>query len=97
MLVVATIIVEGTNFYYIDDKALSVGEGSEMTMANATIESAGAGAVAKDKSVLKIKDSQISNSRIAALMAYVKKPEYGSASIQAEGLVIEGDAPQTRV
>ena len=88
--------VEGTRFVDIGDKALSVGEGSEMTAIGVVIEHAGTGAAAKDGSKLRIDASTIKQARHAALMAYVKKPEFGFASIEANNLEFVGAAPRAR-
>ena len=93
----STITVEGTIFRHISDKALSVGEQSHMTARNVTIEDAVSGAVSKDNSTLYLYDSTFINSRLAAIMAYVKKPEFGPSSIVAENVTIRGDRPGAKV
>ena len=75
--------VIGTRFKQISDKALSVGEGSRMIAKNVQIDDALTGAASKDASRLEISSSKIINAQIAGMMAYVKKPEYGPASINA--------------
>ncbi|RJQ53773.1 MAG: hypothetical protein C4526_06055 [Nitrospiraceae bacterium] len=80
------ITVNGARFLNISDKALSVGEGSKMKAVHVIIERAGTGAASKDGSQLEITDSSINRTDIAGLMAYIKKPEYGAASIDAGGL-----------
>jgi len=72
------ISVSKVRFLNIDDKALSVGEGSQMTAFDIEIDGAGTGAASKDGSSLKLNSSTIRNAQIAGLMAYVKKPEFGS-------------------
>lgn len=81
------IIVRGTSFSNISDKALSVGEKSEMIAENVTIKHSGVGAASKDGSHLTIRNSTITSAINAGLMAYVKKPEYKNARIDAENIV----------
>jgi len=88
--------VIGTRLVNISDKALSVGERSEMTTRNISIEKAGIGAASKDSSILRIENSSIRHSHHADLMAYIKKPEYGHASIEAKGLTFAGALPRAR-
>lgn len=86
------VVLEGISFADIGDKALSVGEESNVTAAKIYIESAGAGCVAKDRSRLEISASTIRDARIAGLMAYIKKTEYGPAAIEARGIIFSGNA-----
>ncbi len=46
---------------------------------------------------MNLADSTIKWTRNAALMAYIKKPEFGPAHIQAQNLVFLGPAPKARV
>ena len=77
------ITVENTRFVNIDDKALSVGEQSHMRANGLDIDGAGTGAASKDGSNLVLKSSKIRNARVAGLMAYTKKPEFGTGNIVA--------------
>ena len=79
--------VLGTRLFDVHDKALSVGERSEMSARGIVIERAGTAAASKDGSRLEISESTIDASRTAALMAYIKKPEYGPAEIEAREIV----------
>jgi len=83
--------VTGTRFEDVDDKAVSVGEASRMQATNLQIDACGTGAAAKDGSRLDISDSQITNSRISALMSYIKKPEFGVAELHAANLEMSGN------
>lgn len=80
--------INGTRFSGITDKAISVGEKSTVTAVDIKIENSGAGAVSKDGSSLHIRSAVIRGTTIAALMSYVKKPEFGGASLVAEQLTI---------
>jgi hypothetical protein len=92
------ITVHGTQFRNITDKALSVGEKSEMKASNLVIEHAGTGAASKDGSQLEISASSINNPENAGLMAYIKKPaEFGPAHIDARDIKFTGNMVHARV
>ena len=82
------VTVNGTRFIRINDKAISVGEGSELTAVNIVVEDSGVGAASKDRSRLEISDSTINKAYTAALMTYTKKPEYGPADLVASNVEI---------
>ncbi len=86
------IIVENTQFKEISDKGLSVGERSKMIAKNLKMTEIGVGAATKDGSFLEIKDSIINKPKLAGLMAYIKKEEYGPAQIEASNIEIIGTA-----
>ena len=69
-------------FYNIKDKAISVGEGSNVDIYNIFIEKVSFGIVSKDLSVTKIRDSTISNAGNAAFAAYQKKVAFGPAKLK---------------
>ncbi|MHA1599239.1 MAG: right-handed parallel beta-helix repeat-containing protein, partial [Alphaproteobacteria bacterium] len=89
--------VEGTRFERINDKALSVGEGSTMLATNLIMNDVGAGAASKDNSRLDVSNTEITGARVAGLMAYIKKPEYGGAEIVAEQVTIVDSNISARV
>jgi hypothetical protein len=82
------ISVTDSQFTDVSDKALSVGERSEMTASNISIQNVGTGAASKDASRLSLTDSSISDASFAGLTAYIKKPEYGPAFIEAQNVAI---------
>ena len=88
--------VVGTRFRNVSDKALSVGERSRLTATKVTIENVGTGAASKDGSHLVIEDSSIQSSRIAGLLAYIKKPEYEPATIEAENIIFRANTIRAR-
>jgi len=92
----SVVTLEGTRFFDVHDKALSVGERSEMTARGVTVERAATGAASKDGSILDIRDSKIDATQTAALMAYAKKPEFGPGRIEASGLVFGVLVPDAR-
>jgi hypothetical protein len=85
------VAVEDVRFERVSDKALSVGEGSRMRATGISAEGVGAGAVAKDGSQLELKGARFRGARVAPLMAYVKKPEFGVARIVAHDVAVEGE------
>ena len=88
------VTMEDTRFVRINDKALSVGEQSRLTVHRTTAEDIGIGAASKDRSILIITDSTIKRARVAGLLAYIKKPEYGPAQLTAtEMVILESDLP----
>ena len=92
----AHVEIDGVHFSSVADKALSVGEHSQVTAANLVIEDVGTGAASKDGSTLIIRDSSIVGARIAALFAYVKKPGFGPGTIEAHDLWLEGNLADAR-
>jgi len=78
--------VSRTVFKNISDKALSVGENSQLKASEVDINNVAIGAASKDGSELFISNSKMTGIKKAGLMAYIKKPEYGPAAITAEGL-----------
>lgn len=81
-------IVADTRIERIGDKGVSVGEDSVMTIENVTMDTVGIGIASKDLSKTYVKDTTISRARFSALAAYIKKPVFGPASIEATNLVI---------
>ncbi len=70
-------------FTNIADKAISAGEGSQITLRNLTIRNVGIGIASKDKSTIAADEILIDSANIAGLAAYIKKPQYGPAFIEA--------------
>lgn len=84
--------VRGTVFRRIRDKAVSVGEGSRLVASGLLVEQSGTGIASKDRSEAVVSDSTLRGIEHVALMAYVKKAEYGPASLQAHKITVEGAA-----
>jgi hypothetical protein len=85
----SSISVAGTTFERILDKALSVGEASQMRASSLLIRDTGSGAAVKDGSELSIENSTIISASFAAIAAFIKKAEYGPAAVIANGMTIE--------
>ncbi|NIT52387.1 MAG: hypothetical protein GWO41_06515 [candidate division Zixibacteria bacterium] len=90
------VLVNGTRFENVSDKALSVGEKSRMVARDLEMNQINVGAASKDGSHLQITDSAIKNASVAGLMAYVKKPEHGFGAIEADRLVFAETPVQAR-
>jgi len=72
----------------VGDKAVSAGEKSDVEVSSLTVIGAAMGLVSKDHSTLRALDVHIRDTGIG-LAAYVKKREYGPASIDASGVSFE--------
>lgn len=90
------ITVENTRFTKVDDKAISVGEQSKLQASGLDIDGVGTGAASKDGSVLELTSSKIYNARVAGLMAYIKKPEFGPGRIAATAIDFGDGFEKTR-
>ena len=75
-------------FVNVGDKAISAGENSDLIVDNITVRNVSIGVSSKDLSSVVIRSSSIDNASIAGLAAYIKKPQYGAASITAKGVEI---------
>lgn len=93
----SVVTMNGTDFLRISDKALSVGEDSKLTVSGLTIEDVGTGAASKDRSELEIADATIRGARVAGLLAYIKKPEFGPAKLVASDMKILDSETTARV
>ena len=81
--------VVNVQFKNVSDKALSVGERSEMVAQDVNMDSVGTGAASKDGSTLTLTNGSMTNVQFAGLTAYIKKPEYGAAEVIAEKVSIQ--------
>ncbi len=97
----AKIEVDGTRLVDIIDKALSVGEASQLAARNVHIERVSIGAASKDGSELTLEDSVIVGATTAGISVYTKKPVFGPArasvsrvemqNVKTEALVQSGN------
>lgn len=83
----------GLEITNVGDKGVSVGEGSRVTIRDVKVVGARIGVASKDRSEARVESSSIQGARLAALTAYVKKPEYGGATLVAERVDIQGSEP----
>jgi hypothetical protein len=89
--------ISGVTFRKVSDKSISVGEASTVTVRDVTIEDTGTGLASKDRSTLTATKVLIRGARFAPLTAYIKKPEYGGATIIADDISIEGGKQENLV
>ena len=81
----------------VKDKAVSVGEKSIVSASNLFIEKSGIGLASKDSSSVTLDASHFSKIYRAALMAYIKKQEYGPSRIIATNISFEDDSMRAKV
>ncbi len=82
----AEIEVEGVRLVDIADKAISVGEQSDLTATRVEIDRVGTGGASKDRSKFLFRDSRVNNASVAGVSVYTKKPEYGPAEATVENV-----------
>ena len=70
-------------FTDIGDKAISAGEKSMVTLRDLRIRDVNIGIASKDTSTIIANSIIIDNAKVAGLAAYIKKPQYGPASLEA--------------
>ena len=76
-----SLTLENVKFLQIGDKSISVGEQSALDARGIMIDGASSGIASKDLSTALVNDSSFNNITGSALITYIKKSEYGSASI----------------
>lgn len=81
--------VHDTRFEDVQDKALSVGERSQMRVSGVSIKNCGTGLASKDASTAHIENSSMDTIKHVAIMAYIKKPEFGGARVHVKDLKIQ--------
>lgn len=86
----STVEITDSKFRQVSDKAISVGEASTVTASGIDIDDTGTGLASKDRSTLKATNITIKGAKFAALTAYIKKPEYGGATIIADDITVDG-------
>ena len=74
----------------VGDKGLSAGESSRVTVDRFDARNVGIGIASKDLSQVSVSDANIENWVHAAMAAYTKKAEYGTASIEADQVTMQG-------
>jgi len=79
-----TLEVRDVSIRGIGDKALSGGENSTIHASGLEIRGASTGIASKDLSRVRVTGATLSQVSGSALMAFIKKPEYGPAEIDCE-------------
>ncbi len=90
------ITVSDVRIYAVDDKGLSIGEGSHLRAERVNIEGCDYGVASKDLSHAEVREITVIRPRVAALAAYIKKPAYGAASITADAMHFV-DVPEDKI
>jgi hypothetical protein len=78
----------------VSDKGISVGEASRLTAQDIYFENVTFGLVSKDLSHATLDGATIVNAGQAGLAAYVKKPTYGPASLDAHSITFVDTPPE---
>jgi hypothetical protein len=86
------LVVSDSAIANVDDKGLSIGERSDVTATDLTIAGVQFGVVSKDLSNVMLERVSISDASAAGLAAYIKKPVYGPATINAVDVAVEAAA-----
>lgn len=73
----SSVSVEKSIFYNVEDKAISVGEASNVKISDSNVNIANFGVVAKDRSNVHCINTLIKNTRIAGVSCYQKKASFG--------------------
>lgn len=85
----SSVDITSAYFVRIGDKAVSSGERSILNLSNLTIRDVSIGIASKDMSEVIITSSSIDNASVAGIAAYIKKEQYGAASVEATGIEIQ--------
>ena len=80
-------------FERIGDKALSIGERSTVTATGNHILTAAIAVASKDRSTVTLSNTTVDFVEQFVLAAYIKKPEFGAATMHATGLRYTGSSP----
>jgi hypothetical protein len=86
--------VRGVRLLDIGDKGISVGEGSQLTAQDVYLENVTLGMASKDLSQATLTDATIIGARVAGLAAYIKKPQYGPATLTASHVTFVDIPPE---
>jgi len=88
----SNIRAKNLKFDLIKDKAVSVGESSDLVAEKLSVYNSGTGVAVKDGSSALVEDSVFKSIGHKALMSYTKKNAYGGASLVANNVFLEGDS-----
>lgn len=83
--------IHNTRIRFVKDKAVSVGEASEITVIGGKIHNVGVAIASKDGSKATISNVYIRDFDLSAAMTYIKKPFYGASSLVISNSDIEPD------
>jgi hypothetical protein len=86
--------VRNVRMLNIGDKGISVGEASRLTAQDVYLENVTLGMASKDLSHATLTDATIISARVAGLAAYIKKPQYGPATLTASNITFVDIPPE---
>ncbi len=86
--------VSRTRLFNIGDKGISVGEASQLAAQDVYLENVTFGVASKDLSRVTLDDAMIVSAQRAGLAAYIKKPVYGPASLDAHAVTFVDTPPE---
>lgn len=93
----SNITVKDVNLLRVFDKGISAGEGSTVEVNRVRAADVSIALASKDMSLVTAYDVDISHAWVAGLAAYLKKMEYGPATIQASRITFEDQSSRTLV
>jgi len=91
------VTVQGVSLLRVYDKGISAGESSVVNVRDVRARDVGIVIASKDMSHVVAQDVYIARAWVAGLAAFLKKMEYGPASIQASHVVFEDESSQALV
>jgi len=93
----SNITLERVRLLRVHDKGISAGEGSIVKASDVRAVNVGMAIASKDMSQVIADNVHIARAWVAGLAAYLKKMEYGPATIQASNVVFGDNSPQSLV
>jgi hypothetical protein len=91
------IVVRNTFFHDILDKAISAGEHSQVQAYGMRAERVSMAVASKDRSTVRVEGATLRDISLAGFAAFVKKPEFGVARLDATGVQFLDDSRRTLV
>ena len=88
----STVLIKTLTANNIHDKAVSAGEGSDITFQNSTMNNIGVGIASKDGSNVTANQVKISNYGLHAAMTYVKKDMFGPSTLEISSVTTDNDS-----
>jgi hypothetical protein len=93
----ALVTVRGCTFERIGDKGMSIGEGSTVHATDNHVVSASIAVASKDRSDARIERLRVGGVQHYVAACFVKKPQFGAATMVVSGLHWEGAGPARHV
>jgi len=93
----SNITVKDVNLLRVYDKGISAGEGSVVNVSNVRAADVGIAIASKDMSQVMAQEVYVARVWVTGLAAFLKKMEYGPASIRANQVVFEDESSRALV